>query len=117
MALESFDVAKASFEIGAFNSSMNRLYYSAFYVVSALILSHDLEAKSHSGVLRMFSMHFVKTGIISKEMGSLYADLFGWRNEGDYTEFLDFDEELLSPLFDKVSDFIEEVKSKIKYNE
>ena len=64
----------------------NRLYYAAYYAVSALLLNNGISVRTHEGVIRMFSMHFVKTGIVSKEMGSLYTKLFSLRLTGDYDD-------------------------------
>ena len=48
-------------------TSINRLYYACFYAISALLLKNDIKSESHGGTRRMFGLHFVKTGIISKD--------------------------------------------------
>lgn len=65
------------------NSAVNRLYYSAFYLVSALIHKKGNRAESHTGTKTQFNLHFIKTGLIYLEHGKLYANLFDWRQESD----------------------------------
>ena len=54
---------------------------------------------------------FIKTGKIEKDFGKLYSDLFDWRQEGDYSDFVLFDEELTLPLIQKSEKFITIIKS------
>ena len=48
------------------NSAINRLYYAAYYAVTALLLDADLKPTTHNGAKSVFSEHFIKTGIIPK---------------------------------------------------
>ncbi|MEN8201830.1 MAG: HEPN domain-containing protein [Bacteroidota bacterium] len=72
------------------NSTINRLYYAAYYAVIALLLNSDLKPGTHNGVKSNFSEHFIKTGIIKKEYGKMYSQLFTWRQKGDYDDSFDF---------------------------
>jgi uncharacterized protein (UPF0332 family) len=116
-SLETFDDAKILFREKRWNSCMNRLYYAAFYAVNALLFSIDINSKTHNGVRRMFGKEFIKTGKIDKEYGKLYSNLFGSRNEGDYNDFIEFDEDSVSPYINETEKFIEQIKSKINYHE
>ena len=51
---ESLASARREFEAGSFSFAMNRLYYAAFYAVSALLMEHDLSFKKHSGIRAAF---------------------------------------------------------------
>lgn len=46
-------------EKGKWNSIVNRLYYSAFYAVSALLLDSDIQTATHNGAKSNFSEYFV----------------------------------------------------------
>lgn len=50
-------------------AAANRMYYSCYYMVSALLLTKGLSSHTHSGTIGLFGLHFVKTGIVSTEMG------------------------------------------------
>lgn len=49
----------------------------------------------------MLGLHFVKTGLISQELGKFYSDIFDMRQSGDYWDYIDFSEadvlDLLNP--------------------
>lgn len=91
---------------------MNRLYYSCFYAVIALLADQDIEVLSHSGARQMFGLHFIKTGKIDTESGRFLARLFDLRQTGDYDDFIDFDREKVTELLeptDKLISAIEEL--------
>jgi uncharacterized protein (UPF0332 family) len=83
------------------NLAIQRMYYAAFYMASALLQSHNITAHSHAGVLSQLGMHFVATGKLDKAEGRLYSQLLQDRITGDYNDFFDFTEndakELIEP--------------------
>ena len=89
----------------SWNACVNRLYYSCFYMVSALLLDNKLNAQTHAGVKSQFSLHFVKTGKVAKELGKLYVDLMDWRHKGDYGDMFDFDQKTVVPIIEMVGKF------------
>jgi uncharacterized protein (UPF0332 family) len=105
-AKDTFEDAQILIEKGKWNSAMNRLYYSAYYAILALLLKSDLKPATHNGAKSNFSEHFIKTNLIPKEFGKIYSQLFTWRHKGDYDDFFDFDKE-------KVEIYVEPVKELI----
>jgi uncharacterized protein (UPF0332 family) len=105
--------AKLLAENSHWNSAINRLYYSCFYAISALLYKYDITANSHAGLKHLFTLHFIKTGIIEKELGRVFVELFDWRQKGDYGDFFDFDLEKTMPLFKPVETLIERVETLI----
>jgi uncharacterized protein (UPF0332 family) len=89
-AREALDEAGVLSGSGHWNACVNRLYFSCFYAVSALLSKHDLTSSKHSGVRSFFNRHFAKTGIIPKETAEIYNSLFERRQEGDYEAFVQF---------------------------
>lgn len=67
-------------------AAANRLYYAAYYAVSALLLKNGISVKTHEGMIQMFGKHFIKSGIVSQEMGKTYSSLFSLRLTGDYED-------------------------------
>ena len=92
------------------NSCVNRLYYSSYYLISALLYQHNIKAETHKGTKTQFFLHFVKTGLTDKAFGKLYAHLFDWRQETDYVDFIEFDKETTTPLLYQVKDLNIELK-------
>lgn len=77
-AFQTFEAAKILAENGFWNPAINRLYYSLFYAVNALLVLHDIQTKSHSSTKSQFSLYFIKTGRLDKKYGRLLAELFDW---------------------------------------
>jgi uncharacterized protein (UPF0332 family) len=91
-----------------------RLYYSAYYVASALLLSKDLYPKSHNGVISLLNQQFVSTNILDKSYAHIYSRLFEMRQTGDYDDCFDFTKEDVEPYFEKASALIKKLNSLIK---
>lgn len=86
------------------NSCINRLYYSSFYLVSALLYKNDIKSETHNSTKTLFNLHFIKTGILEIRYGKLYSNLFLWRQESDYLDFVDFDKETVEPIINQVQE-------------
>ena len=90
-AQETLQDAKILYRENSLYSAVNRIYYSLFYEVSALLAAFDLASAKHSGVRAMFNEHFVKTGKVSVETGKFYSVMFDFRQKSDYGDFVHFE--------------------------
>jgi uncharacterized protein (UPF0332 family) len=70
---EALEEARLMQNIGHWNSCANRLYYAAFYAVSALLVRDGRAASKHSGIKALFNQHYVKLSVATKENGRLYT--------------------------------------------
>jgi uncharacterized protein (UPF0332 family) len=113
-AKETFKDAQILAENGRWNSCINRLYYSAYYAVMALLLNSDLKPTTHTGAKSNFSEHFILSNLIPKEFGKMYSQLFTWRQKGDYDDLYDFDSEKVIPYFEPVDQLISLIEKSIK---
>ena len=113
-AYKTFNAAEILAKNGFWNSAVNRLYYSLFYIVNALLVANEIITKSHSATKSQFSLYFVKTGKIDKKYGKLLSELFDWRQKGDYGNIFDYNETSVKPLFKPVKEMIELVENEIK---
>lgn len=109
-AKETLKDAQLLIESNRWNSAINRLYYSAFYAVTALLFNENHKTTTHNGVKSIFSEQFIKKNIISQELGKRYSQLFTWRQKGDYADLLDFTEEKVLPYYDFVKKFILQIE-------
>jgi len=113
-AKKTFEAAELLAKNGFWNSAVNRLYYSLFYAVNALLVMNDKHTKSHSSTKSLFSQYFVKTKKIDKKYGRLFSELFDWRQKGDYDNIYDYDENSVMPLFKPVNEMINLIKKEIE---
>lgn len=112
-AEESFDEALILAENDRWNAVVNRLYYSCFYAVIALLLKNGIETQTHDGARTQFGLNFIKTGLIDKRFGKHFSKLFDYRQKGDYGDLFDYDERTVSPLIGETKEFIIEIKKYI----
>jgi uncharacterized protein (UPF0332 family) len=115
-AEETYEVAGLLIENKKWNSAINRLYYSAFYAISGLLVQSEINAKTHTGVKTQFFLNFVKTGKIELSLGKVYADLFDWRQKGDYGDFFDFTKDDVNSILNPTKELIAAVKIEIEKN-
>ncbi|HLW07426.1 MAG TPA: HEPN domain-containing protein [Marinilabiliaceae bacterium] len=112
-AHKTFEAAEVLAKNGFWNSAVNRLYYALFYAVNALLVLNEIHTKSHSSSRSQFSLHFIKTGKFDKKYGRLLAELFDWRQKGDYDNIFDYDNDSVRPLFKPVSEMIDLIEKEI----
>jgi len=102
--------AKKSFTNGTLFSTVNRIYYSMFYAVNALLITKGLSSSKHSGVLSLFNREIVKKGLIERELGKFYSDMFNNRLEGDYKDFVKFEKEDVEDWLKKAEEFVNKLE-------
>ncbi len=112
-ARKTYEAAKILAENQYWNSAVNRLYYSLFYAVNALLVANEIQTKSHSSTKSQFSLYFVKTGKFDKKYGKLFSELFDWRQKGDYENIFDYNSESVQPLFEPVEEMIKLIEEEI----
>lgn len=110
---EIFDDAILLANNQRWRSCVNRLYYSSFHLVSALLSLDGVTTKSHDGLKTRFLQLYIKTNIIDVEFGKLYSRMIDWRQESDYSVFVDFEESDVVQLIQKVENFNLVLKNKI----
>jgi uncharacterized protein (UPF0332 family) len=109
-ARTTFNEVELHVENKLWNTAVNRLYYACYYAVIALLLDKDIHAQTHSGVRQMFGLHFVKSGLIDKESGKFYTDIFDLRQTGDYDDYIDFKKEDVLDLIGPAEELISKIE-------
>ena len=114
-AYTALEQARKNLEINCLEVTANRLYYAVYYAASALLISYEIQTKSHEGCINQFGKFFILTDIFPKDMGKLFNNLFQMRLTGDYSDRFDLTpEEVVSKIaptesfVDKVTAFAKE---------
>jgi uncharacterized protein (UPF0332 family) len=110
-AHESCIDAEVLYKMGSINSSINRLYYPAFYANLAQLLDNNIEVKSHKGVKQKLGEEFVLKGLIAKDLAKTYSILLDYRHKGDYDDLFETDQKIVENLFDPVKEYIDKIES------
>ncbi len=82
-------------------AAISRLYYSAFYAISSLLINLNLNPKTHQGVKSLFNKEFILTGKLDEEFSNFYTMLMAKRHEADYENFSFINKNKLPEYFEK----------------
>jgi len=110
---ETISEAKSAIENNKLFAAENRIYYSIFYIMSALALKNNFSTSKHFQLLGWFNKNFVKTKIVSVELSKIYFDAFEKRQEGDYKDLIYFTSEEVKEDFENMMNFVKEVEKLI----
>ena len=111
---ETLEDAHILFRAGRLFSALNRIYYSLFYEVMALLLTKDLSSARHTGIRALFNEHFVRTGKVSVEQGRFFSRIYDFRQKGDYADYVQFEEAKIKEWLAQAESFINEVEQVIE---
>ena len=110
---ETWVEAKGIIESKYWHAAANRIYYACYYMVSALLLKNGQSSHTHGGTIGLFGLHFIKTGIVSSELGKFYSELFELRQTGDYDDWKVVTEADIMPLASTVEVFLDTLEGVI----
>jgi uncharacterized protein (UPF0332 family) len=113
-ANESVKAAQLLFENKLFIPAMNRIYYSMFYSVQALLILNEKAFSKHGQVKGYFNREFIKTGVFPKEFGIVFNAVFEYRQKFDYVDLLVPEKELISDYIAEAEKFIAKISSYLK---
>lgn len=110
---QSIKAACLLYKNGFLSDAISRLYYFLLYNIRALLLTKGFEPKSHEGALRLFSLHFIKSGLFEIKYSHVFSKMMKYREEADYNpsylftedDFVNFSKES-GELAAKVKDYL-----------
>lgn len=111
---EAFRAAELLFENSLISDAVSKLYYYLLYHIRALLLTKELEPRSHEGALRLFGLHFVKTEIFETAMSHIFSKMMKYREEADYNPAYSFTGEDYEEFRAEVTKTAEEIKKYLK---
>lgn len=93
--------------------AMNRVYYTMFYSILALLATKQLSASKHSGAIGLFHKEFVKSGIFPKDLAKFLDVSFDLRIKSDYRDFVTIEKAQVEELLQKSIQFLKETEQLI----
>ena len=112
-AVKFLEQAEGNAAMGFWDVVANRLYYSVFHAVMAMLINDGHKAGTHKGAILVFGQHYVKEGIFPIQDAKLYSQLQTMREKGDYNCVYQTSEEEIRPLIEPVRDFVMKIGKKI----
>jgi hypothetical protein len=107
---EAYQAAELLFKNGLIADAVSKLYYHLLYHTRALLISKDLEPRSHEVVLRLFGLHFVKPGIFKPGSSHVLSKMMKFREEADYNPAYMFTEEDYKRFLGDVSGVVTDIR-------
>lgn len=85
-ALDKLATAKALITLEKYDDAMSRLYYSLFFMMTALLYAEnvDISIHKHQYILNQFYNQFIKSGQISGTIFSKIQNIKQYREIADY---------------------------------
>jgi uncharacterized protein (UPF0332 family) len=102
--------AELSYNDGDYDSCVSRCYYGMFFMAEALLLTKNITASTHKGVIALFGEHFVKTKLIDKELGKALRRAYDLRQKGDYSTGFIVSENEAKEILLQAKEFIGEIE-------
>lgn len=92
-AFETQNEVKFLFDSKYYSLALNRVYYSMFYIISALALKNEFFTSNHSQLIGWFNKNFVKENRVDRNIGKAIHKAFEQRTKSDYNVLHKFNEE------------------------
>ncbi|MHA1187551.1 MAG: HEPN domain-containing protein [Candidatus Heimdallarchaeota archaeon] len=70
---------------GDYDTCVSRCYYAMYIMTESVLLTKEIQASSHKGVISLFGQHFIKAGIFEEDMGKAINNAYDKRLYGDYS--------------------------------
>ena len=112
-ATNTFAQIKELQKLGYWDTIANRLYYSVFHAVNALLIHDGHPVNTHKGVIAVFGNYYIRTGIFPSEAGRLYSNLQTMRNNSDYNCSYNTTQKEIEPLISPAEELIKTIESYI----
>lgn len=96
---------------GYYNDAISRAYYGFFDAANALLVTKGLAAKTHAGVINLFSLYFIKTKIIPVEYIRLFRRAKDAREQADYAILKKFNKTEAEEIIGTAKKFISFAKT------
>lgn len=105
-AQERIKSAKILFGKGFYNDAVSRAYYAFFDAANALLITKGLAAKTHAGVIALFSAHFIKTKLVPLKYIHLFRRAKEAREQADYEILKKFAKTETKQIIQTAQDFV-----------
>jgi uncharacterized protein (UPF0332 family) len=107
---EKLGSAKLLLENDKFKDSISRSYYAMYTAARALLATKHLDSSKHSGVISLFNQHFVKIGVVARDLGRILMKGKDLRQDGDYKDFVETSMKEAQDQYSDAKKFIDQIE-------
>jgi uncharacterized protein (UPF0332 family) len=113
-AKKAEDDARFLIDNNKLHLAVNRIYYGAFYILSALALKYQFQTTSHQELIGWFNKEFVKEELIDRKYGRFVHKAYDKRSKADYADYVEFEKEEVLAMFNEMKDFLEKIEELLR---
>lgn len=113
-AIDELNAARILHENKFYYKTISTAYYSVYHAAKAALLLKGIAPQSHEGVVRMFSLYYVKVNEISIDIGKIIGRLMKLREEADYYPETSFSCDDSLDTLEKATMFVENIQKIVK---
>ena len=111
---EALQAARIMVDKHMFTFAMNRVYYSLYYAIQALLAKQGVSFSKHGQVKGYFNREFIKPGKLPKEIGRFYNKAFEYRQKFDYVDFVSPDQAMVSEYLETAKKAVSQIAFYLK---
>lgn len=115
-AQQALEVARSNFQATYWADALSKSYYAMFYAASALVRTKGLRPTKHSHVIAAVGEHFVKPGLIARQLHRMLIDMFDERQIADYEVLLSIPPERAQAGLKAAEQFVTAVTEYLQQN-
>lgn len=103
--------AKLMQENALFGEAMSRIFYAFLDAADAALAARSIRTKSYAGTIDLFSLHFIKPGLVDAKYSNWFKQARKFRLEADYERKRDFTPEQVNEAIDQAKEFVGVIES------
>jgi len=104
------DSSKLLYENGKYSDSASLAYYSMFLMAKALLMKKDFDAKTHDGILHLFSLKYVHEDSFKYRLYAYLSAAQSVREDADYNISDYINQEIAEELILQAEEFLKEAE-------
>lgn len=108
-AFETLDDIQKLLKDNMLALAMNRVYYSGFYIVSALSLLDNKKFSKHKMLIGYFNKEYLKSAFVDRKLGRILNDSYERRNALDYHDFATVTKSEIKEYLMNMKGFVKEI--------
>jgi len=98
--------ARAVQEVGEYGNAMSLVFYAFLDAADAALAARSIRTKSHAGTIDLFSLPFIKPGLVDARYSRWFKQARKFRLQADYERKRDFTPEQANEAIDQATEFV-----------
>lgn len=107
--------AELALKENLYDQVISASYYAILHSARALLAINEIPVKKHAGVMSLFALHFVKTGLIDTEYSKILVTANRLRTSSDYSDYYFATKEEAVEILDSARVFVGKIESILNF--